>query len=152
MQTLDNHIALRPKRGLFGGIRLQTEQDPERPNPTFIPVANQAAEWLAERIGGVAQSSLTEAIANAPSTAHILGGAIIAPDPSVGVVDHRPRVFGYDNLLVVAGSVGRWNVGSSPSRTITTLWGRAMTFVLSAAQSVVVDELPVTLGGRAEGE
>ena len=47
MQTLDNAIALRPKRGLFGGLRLQTEQDPERPNPTFIPVANQAAEWIA---------------------------------------------------------------------------------------------------------
>jgi cholesterol oxidase len=152
MQTLDNHIALRPKRGLFGGIRLQTEQDPERPNPTFIPVANQAAEWLAERIGGVAQSSLTEAIANAPSTAHILGGAIIASDPSAGVVDHRQRLFGYENLLVVDGSVVPANVGVNPSLTITALAERAMTFVPSAAPDVVVDELPVPLVTRAEGE
>jgi cholesterol oxidase len=152
MQTLDNHIALRPKRGLFGGIRLQTEQDPERPNPTFIPVANQAAEWLAERIGGVAQSSLTEAIANAPSTAHILGGAIIASDPSAGVVDHRQRLFGYENLLVVDGSVVPANVGVNPSLTIAALAERAMTFVPSAAPDVVVDELPVPLVTRAEGE
>jgi cholesterol oxidase len=150
MQSLDNHIALRPKRGLFGGLRLQTEQDPERPNPTFIPVANQAAEWIAQRIGGVAQSSLTEAIANAPSTAHILGGAIIAPGPSAGVVDHRQRVFGYENLLVVDGSVVPANVGVNPSLTITALAERAMTFVASAPE--VLQELAVPLVAGAEGE
>jgi cholesterol oxidase len=150
MQSLDNHIALRPKRGPFGGLRLQTEQDPERPNPTFIPVANQAAEWIAQRIGGVAQSSLTEAIANAPSTAHILGGAIIAPGPSAGVVDHRQRVFGYENLLVVDGSVVPANVGVNPSLTITALAERAMTFVASAPE--VLEDLPVPLVAGAEGE
>jgi cholesterol oxidase len=143
MQSLDNHINLRPKRGLLGGIRLQTEQDPKRPNPTFIPVANQAAQWIANRIGGTPQSSLTEAIANAPSTAHILGGAIIAPDAEHGVVDHRQRVFGYENLLVVDGSVVPANVGVNPSLTITALAERAMTFVDSAPE--VVQELAVPL-------
>jgi cholesterol oxidase len=155
MQSLDNHIALRPKRGLFGGLRLQTEQDPERPNPTFIPVANQAAEWIAQRIGGVAQSSVTEALANAPSTAHILGGAIIARDPSAGVVDHRQRVFGYENLLVVDGSVVPANVGVNPSLTIAALAERAMTFVEPAsgvAPDVLVEDLPVALVTGAEGE
>jgi cholesterol oxidase len=56
MQSLDNAIALRARRGPLGGVRLTTEQDPERPNPTFIPVA-RFAEWLAERTGGIAQSS-----------------------------------------------------------------------------------------------
>ena len=79
MQTLDNAIALRPRKGPFGSFWLQTEQDPERPNPTFIPVANQAAEWFAKRTGGIAQSSFMEAMFNIPSTAHILGGAVIAP-------------------------------------------------------------------------
>ena len=69
------------RRTLFGGLRLQTEQDPEKPNPTFIPVANQAAEWIAERTGGIAQSSITEALMNVPTTAHILGGAVIAARP-----------------------------------------------------------------------
>jgi cholesterol oxidase len=133
-------------------VRLQTEQDPERPNPTFIPVANQAAEWIAKRIGGVAQSSITEALANAPTTAHILGGAIIAPDPSSGVVDHRQRVFGYENLLVVDGSVVPANVGVNPSLTITALAERAMTFVPSTIPDVVVDELSVPLVTGSEGE
>ena len=90
MQTLDNAIALRPKQGPFGSLWLKTEQDPERPNPTFIPVANQAAEWFAKRTGGIAQSSITEALFNIPTTAHILGGAVIAPDPSRGVRRRPP--------------------------------------------------------------
>jgi cholesterol oxidase len=81
MQTLDNAIALRPKRKRNGDVRLTTEQDPEKPNPTFIPVANVAAEWLAERTGGIAQSSMSEALFNVPNTAHILGGAVIGASP-----------------------------------------------------------------------
>jgi cholesterol oxidase len=126
MQTLDNAIALRPRKGPFGSFWLQTEQDPERPNPTFIPIANEAAEWFARRTGGIAQSSTTEALFNIPSTAHILGGAVIAPDPSQGVVDAEQRVFGYENLLVCDGSAVPANVGVNPSLTITALAEHAM--------------------------
>ncbi|MCL2768591.1 MAG: GMC family oxidoreductase [Solirubrobacterales bacterium] len=133
MQTLDNAIALRPRRGPFGTVRLQTEQDPARPNPTFIPVANRAAEWLARRTGGVAQSSLSEALFNIPTTAHILGGAVIAADPQRGVIDARQRVFNYENLLVCDGSAIPANVGVNPSLTITALAERAMSFVPAAA-------------------
>ena len=94
-----------PKRRLLGrGIRLQTEQDPERPNPTFIPAAEQAARWFAKRLGGVAQSGLTESALNIPTTAHILGGAVIGATAEEGVVDARNRVFGYENLLITDGS------------------------------------------------
>ncbi|HST32498.1 MAG TPA: GMC family oxidoreductase [Solirubrobacteraceae bacterium] len=129
MQTLDNAIALRPRKGPFGSFWLQTEQDPERPNPTFIPIANQAAEWFAKRTGGIAQSALTEALFNIPSTAHILGGAVIAPDAEQGVVDADQRVFGYENLLVCDGSAIPANVGVNPSLTITALAEHAMSRV-----------------------
>jgi cholesterol oxidase len=132
MQTLDNAIALRPRKGPFGTLRLTTEQDPERPNPTFIPVANEAAEWFAKRTGGMAQSSVTEALFNIPTTAHILGGAVIAPDPEHGVVDGRQRVFGYENLLVCDGAAVPANVGVNPSLTITALAEHAMSFVAGA--------------------
>jgi len=132
MQTLDNAIALRPRKGPLGSFWLQTEQDPERPNPTFIPAANQAAEWFAKRTGGVAQSATTEALFNIPSTAHILGGAVIAPDPQRGVVDARQRVFGYENLLVCDGSAIPANVGVNPSLTITALAEHAMAAVPAA--------------------
>jgi cholesterol oxidase len=114
-------------------VRLQTEQDPQKPNPTFIPVANQAAEWIAQRTGGIAQSSITEALMNVPTTAHILGGAVIAASPQQGVVDARQRLFGYENLLVCDGSVVPANVGVNPSLTITALAERAMTFVKDSA-------------------
>ena len=40
MQTVDAAMHLRPKRRLLGrGVRLQTEQDPERPNPIYLPAA-----------------------------------------------------------------------------------------------------------------
>jgi cholesterol oxidase len=129
MQTLDNAIALRPRKGPLGSFWLQTEQDPERPNPTFIPIANKAAEWFAERTGGIAQSSVTEALFNIPSTAHILGGAVIAPDAEQGVLDAEQRVFGYENLLVCDGSAIPANVGVNPSLTITALAEHAMSRV-----------------------
>jgi cholesterol oxidase len=132
MQSLDNAIALRAKRTRGGGVRLKTEQDPARPNPTFIPVANQFAAWLAERTGGIAQSSVMEAMANIPTTAHILGGAVIGADASSGVIDARQRVFGYGNLLVCDGSAIPANVGVNPSLTITALAEHAMSHVPAA--------------------
>src|SRR4051794_11319233 len=116
MQTLDNAIALRPTLKRSGEVWLQTEQDPEKPNPTFIPVANEAAEWLAERTGGVAQSSIAEALLNVPTTAHILGGAVIGHGPEDGVVDAGQRVFGYQEPPVCDARAGAPDARGHPGR------------------------------------
>ena len=130
MQTLDNAIRLRPKRRLLGrGVKLQTEQDPERPIPTFIPAADHVARWMASRTGGIAQGGINEGIFNVPTTAHILGGAAIGPDPEQGVVDEHNRVFGYENLLVADGAAIPANPGVNPSLTITALAEHAMSHV-----------------------
>jgi cholesterol oxidase len=129
MQTMDNAISLRPKLKRSGTVRLQTEQDPGRPIPTFIPVANEATEWLAKRTGGIAQSSVMEATLNIPTTAHILGGAVIGHGPEDGVVDADQRVFGYRNLLVCDGAAVPANVGVNPSLTITALAEHAISKV-----------------------
>jgi cholesterol oxidase len=130
MQTLDNAIQLRPKQRLLGrGVKLQTEQDPEKPNPTYIPAADHVARWMAERTGGIPQSGLNEAIFNIPTTAHILGGAAIGEDPSRGVVDERNRVFGYENLMVCDGATIPANPGVNPSLTITAMAEHAMSQV-----------------------
>jgi cholesterol oxidase len=132
MQALDNAMELRARRTRFGRVRLQTCQDPERPNPTFIPVANRFADWLAKRTGGIAQSSIMEAMLNVPTTAHILGGAVIGPDPSRGVIDAEQRAFGYENLLVCDGAAIPANVGVNPSLTITALAELAMSRIQPA--------------------
>jgi len=134
MQSLDNAIAFRAKRGRFGGgVTLTTEQDPEKPNPTYIDVGNKAAEWLQEKTGGIAQSAVLEALANIPTTAHILGGAVIGKDASTGVVDHRNRVFGYQHLLVCDGAAMPANPGVNPSLTITAIAEHAMSHIPHAA-------------------
>jgi cholesterol oxidase len=122
MQTLDNSIRLRPvEKHLGRGVRLQTEQDPEHPNPTYIEAANDAAQRIADKVGGIPQSSISEALANVPATAHILGGAVIGGDYHAGVIDSHGRVFSYENLLVCDGSAIPANPGVNPSLTITAL-------------------------------
>jgi len=98
MQSLDNAIAFKAKRKTFGkGVKLVTVQDQEKPNPTYIDIANKSAAWLAEKTGGTPQSMVFEAVANIPSTAHILGGATIGRDSESGVIDKNHNVYGYQN-------------------------------------------------------
>jgi cholesterol oxidase len=137
MQSIENSMRLRVKRRLPGGnVVLTTEQDPDNPNPVGIPVAYEAAQWFADRLKGTPQTGSTEGIFAIPSTAHILGGAPIGASPETGVVDHRNRAFGYENLLVCDGAAVPSNVGVNPSLTITALAERAMTFVPAVAPAV----------------
>lgn len=56
MQAADNAIALRPKRRLLaGGWRVVTQQHRAKLNPTYIAVANQAAQWLAQHTPGASR-------------------------------------------------------------------------------------------------
>ena len=130
MQTIDNSMRFKPKRKLLGrGVRMTTEQDPENPNPTFIPVADWTVRRAAEKLGGVPQVGTTEALLNTPITAHILGGAVMGEDAESGVIDRRHRVFGYENLLVCDGSAIPANPGVNPSLTIAAMSEYAMTHV-----------------------
>jgi cholesterol oxidase len=134
MQSSDNAMAFRAKKRWFGrGYGIGTEQDPEKPNPTFIPLANAAAEFFASLTGGIAQSSVLESAANIPTTAHILGGAVIGADASRGVIDRDHHVFGYANMLICDGSAMPANPGVNPSLTITALAERAMAQVPAKA-------------------
>jgi cholesterol oxidase len=81
MQSRDNAIAFRARKRLLGrGYRLSTTQNSDKPIPTYIDKGHQAAQWLARRTGGIAQSNVLEALGNIPSTAHLLGGAVIGAD------------------------------------------------------------------------
>jgi cholesterol oxidase len=154
MQTLDNAIAFRARRGLWGRVFLATEQDPAKPNPTFIAVAAEAAQFLAAKTGGIAQSSVFEAFANIPATAHILGGAVMAPDAARGVVDRDNRVFGYRNMLICDGSTVPANPGVNPSLTIVAMSEHAMSRLpmpsrgTGAQAGPASAERPVATGGE----
>ena len=128
MQTLDTAMRLRAKRRLLGrGVKLQTEQDPERPNPTYIQAAaDEPPSGSPSARAGPPQSAVTESLLNIPTTAHILGGAVIGADPEQRRRRRANRVFGYENLLVCDGSAVPANPGVNPSLTITALAERAM--------------------------
>jgi len=136
MQALDNAIALRARKRWFGrGYTLGTEQNRDKPNPTFIEAGNTAAAWLAGHTGGIAQSNVLEALGNIPTTAHLLGGAVIGADASRGVIDRRLQVFGYRNLLVCDGAAMPANPGVNPSLTITALAEHAMAQIPACADA-----------------
>jgi cholesterol oxidase len=146
MQTLDNAMRLKVKRRWpNGNVVLTTEQDPGNPNPDKIPAAYRAAEWIQDKIGGTPQAVVMEALLSIPTTAHILGGAVIGRDSERGVVDRDHRAFGYQNLLVTDGAAVPANVGVNPSLTITALAERAMASVPpnpTAARTEINDATP----------
>ena len=135
MQAQDNAIAFHPrKRWLGSGYRLTTTQHISKPAPTYIELGHQAARWLAEHTGGIAQGSIFESLFNIPMTAHVLGGAVIGADAAHGVIDRQLRVFGYQNLLVCDAAALPANPGVNPALTITALAEYAMAQVPKAGR------------------
>jgi cholesterol oxidase len=123
MQNLDNSITTFTKRGLRGR-HLSSKQGHGEPNPTWIPVGNEATRRIANRIHGVSAGSWGELV-DIPMTAHFLGGCAIGSDPKHGVIDPYHRVYGYPTLSVVDGASVSANLGVNPSLTITTQAERA---------------------------
>jgi cholesterol oxidase len=134
MQSLDNSLNVRLRRGWTGRRKLTTSQGHGEPNPTWIPAGNQAVRLLAEEIGGMPGGSWSE-VFNIPITAHILGGAPIGDSPERGVVDAYHRVYGHPRLHVVDGAAVSANLGVNPSLTITAQAERAMAFWPNAGQA-----------------
>ena len=130
MQTTDNSITVRRRRGLLG-THLTSTQGYGAPNPTYIPECNAAVRALAGRLGratgerAVPGSSIGE-ILDIPMTAHFLGGAVISGSPDRGVIDPYHRVWNYPGLHVVDGAAISANLGVNPSLTITAQAERAM--------------------------
>ena len=81
---------------------------------------------MARAGGGAAYGTLLDSLLGIGATAHILGGAVIAPDPTTGVIDTDHRVFGYTGLRVLDGAAVPANIGVNPSLTITAMAERAM--------------------------
>jgi cholesterol oxidase len=125
MQSYDNSLRLIRKRGIFG-TKIVSRQGHGEPNPTYIPVANEAARIAADVMGGDAMSCINEVLLNRPTTAHILGGAAIGSDSSSGVIDPYHRLFGHAGLHVVDGAAVGANLGVNPSLSITAMSERAM--------------------------
>jgi cholesterol oxidase len=122
MQTLDS--TLRFKRNIFGFMS-STVSTGKKPTP-FIPESVKLIKEYSKAVNGVSTSFALETIAGIPSTAHILGGAVMGENPSTGVIDKNNKVFGYENLYIIDGSMISANPGVNPSLSITAIAERAM--------------------------
>jgi len=128
MQDVDNSLQLRMRRRWWWPFsrKLDSDRGERSPVPTYIPLANQVAERIAKNIDGTTQGVLAEVLLDLSSTAHILGGCPIGVSRDEGVIDQHNRVFGYEGLFVVDGSMIPANLGVNPSLTITAMAEHAM--------------------------
>ena len=93
---------------------------------TYFPIGQDVARRYAARTGGTAGNVLLDILADVPVSGHVMGGATIGDGPDTGVVDHAGRVFGYENLRVLDGSIIPGNLAVNPALTITALAEYAM--------------------------
>jgi cholesterol oxidase len=120
MQTSDTSIDLYWKDDM-----LRSRHGSGTPPSTHIPVVEDFANRLAQKMHGE-QSALLFEVVNRTASAHFIGGMSIAERPDQGVVDPYQRVFGHPGLHVIDGSVMPSNPGVNPSLMITALAERAM--------------------------
>ncbi len=137
MQPIDNFLKLRMRKSRLDPSGSTLDSDAEGSTvPTYIPIANEFAQRMAKAIGGHAGSGTLEVLLNVATTAHILGGCPMGTSAANGVIDDGCRVFGYDDMYVVDGSMIPANLGVNPSLTITAMAEYAMSRVpASAARS-----------------
>jgi len=130
MQPVNNYLRYELRRRWYWpfGKKLDTAVA-DKPVPVYLPIANQVARRMAEKMDGIPQSGLIEVIFNKASTAHILGGCPIGLTPEDGAVDPAGKLFGYDRFYVVDGSIVPANLGVNPSLTITALAEHVMSEV-----------------------
>ena len=130
MQPLDNHLKLRLERPWwwpFGGQRLTSElPEGQVQPPTYIPAANLVSRRVAEKTNCIAIGAINEALLDAPTTAHILGGCCVGASAADGVIGPDHQVFNYPGLYVCDGSAISANLGVNPALTIAALTELAM--------------------------
>lgn len=125
MQTLDSTLQI--KLGKFTKMKTVKESGPK---PTaFIPEAMALGKQVAEKINGIPYANFTDALLGTPTTAHILGGAVMGEDASKGVIDKHNKVFGYKNMFVCDGAMISANPGVNPSLSITAISEHAMSLI-----------------------
>ncbi len=122
MQTVDSTLRFRRN---FLGWMVSSVSTGVKPTPD-IPESLELTKKYCEIIHGKATSFMLEALAGIPSTAHILGGAVMGKDAAHGVINLNNEVFGYKNMYVIDGSMISANPGVNPALSITAIAERAI--------------------------
>ncbi|MBK8505232.1 MAG: GMC family oxidoreductase [Saprospiraceae bacterium] len=122
MQTIDSTLQF--KKNLLG-FMVSAVSTGERPR-TNLPESISLTKKYGKIVNGMSTSFVLEALAGIPSTAHVLGGAVMAGDITKGVINRNNEVFGYQNMFIIDGSMISANPGVNPALSITAIAERAM--------------------------
>ena len=124
MQHLDSSLRFSP--GWFG---LKSSVDEGEPPKAYVPRAAELARQFSSKVNGKPFVLISESLLGIPSTAHILGGAVMGATREDGVINKNNQVFGYQNMMVCDGSMISANPGVNPSLSITAISERAMSLI-----------------------
>jgi cholesterol oxidase len=122
MQTVDSSIRI--KLGSITKMKTVTEKGAIPSG--IIPEAFDLSKKYGKIVNGIAFGNFVDVLLGTPTTAHILGGAVMGENSSEGVIDKHNQVFGYQNMFVCDGSMISSNPGVNPSLTITAITEYAM--------------------------
>jgi cholesterol oxidase len=120
MDAADGQLVLRSRVLTPRTKELDLEWSPER-SEGVIEAILEMHRRVTEATGGRMTAPLTWTVFKSMLTLHPLGGCKMGVTPETGVVDHRGRVFGYQNLYVVDGAILPAATGRNPSHTIAAL-------------------------------
>ena len=141
MQHLDSTLSL--KRGLGGRIKSDLGQGPAPSR--YIKESASITKEVEGIVEGQAATGITEAVFGTPSTAHILGGAVMGSSEREGVINDKCKVFGYENMYVCDGAAISANPGVNPSLSITAVSEWSMSHIPNkinaASQQGALDKL-----------
>lgn len=117
MQTLDSTIRIK----LGKVTKMKTEQEEGETPSAFIAEAMKLSKEYGKEVNGIPYANITDMLLGTPTTAHILGGAVMGENAEKGVIDKNCNVFGYNNMMVCDGSIISANPGVNPSLSITAI-------------------------------
>ena len=125
MQSVDS--TLRIKRNWLGSMFTGVSSG-TKPTSDILE-SKELTKKYSKIIDGKATSFSLESLAGIPTTAHILGGAVMGKDKTEGVINSKNEVFGYQDMYVIDGSMISSNPGVNPSLSTTSISERAMSLI-----------------------
>lgn len=122
MQTVEG--TLRLKLGKLTKRRTVRESGPAP--KALLDEAYKIGKLYGELVSGIPFANFTDVLTGTPTTAHILGGAVMGATAEEGAIDTQNRLYGYPNMYVCDGSMISSNPGVNPALSITAISEYAM--------------------------
>lgn len=126
---------------------------PFEANAGYYQYLNQLGRLVAEAADAWWIPNLPAFLFKKIEVPHNQGGCAMGEDAATGVVDHAGRVFNYEDLMVLDGSIIPVSLGPNPALTILALAERAMVIALEqlGSEGVIRPQSPPVADPSSNG-